>query len=57
MDKDVRIAQLEAEVAELKRLLTAALDENARLKRTSGKEKGTVPFFVSFGEPQATEDS
>jgi len=35
MDKDVRIAQLEAEVAELKRLLASALDEVARLKRNS----------------------
>lgn len=35
MDKDVRITELEAEVAELKRLLAKALDEIARLKRNS----------------------
>jgi len=35
MDKDRRIAELEGEVAELKRLLAAALDEIARLKRDS----------------------
>ncbi len=35
MDQDVRIALSGAGVAELKRLLTAALDEIARLKRTS----------------------
>lgn len=35
MDKDVRIAELQAEVAELKRLLAAALDQIARLKRDS----------------------
>lgn len=35
MDKDVRIAELEAEVAELKRLLATALDEIARLKKNS----------------------
>lgn len=35
MDKDVRIAELEAEVAELKRLLAAALDQIARLQRDS----------------------
>ncbi len=35
MDKDVRIVPLAAEVAELMRLLAAALDEKARLKRTS----------------------
>ena len=35
MDKDRRIAELEAEVAELKRLLAKALDEIARLKRNS----------------------
>lgn len=35
MDKDRRIAELEAEVVELKRLLAKALDEIARLKRNS----------------------
>ena len=35
MDKDVRIAELKAEVAQLKRLLATALDEIARLKRDS----------------------
>jgi transposase len=35
MDKAVRIAELEAEVAELKRLLTVALGEIARLKKNS----------------------
>jgi len=35
MDKDGRIAELEGEVAELKRLLAKALDEIARLKRDS----------------------
>ena len=35
MDKDVRIAELEVEVAELKRLLAAALDRIARLGKTS----------------------
>lgn len=35
MDKDVRIAELESEVRELKRLLFLALDEIARLKKNS----------------------
>jgi hypothetical protein len=35
MDKDARIAELEAEVAELKRLLAAALDQIARLSKNS----------------------
>ena len=35
MDKDVRIAELEAEVAELKRLLALALDQIARLRKNS----------------------
>jgi Family of unknown function (DUF6444) len=35
MDKDVRIRELEGEVAELKRLLAGALDKIARLEKTS----------------------
>jgi len=44
--KDRRIAELEREVAELKTLLKAALDEIARLKKHSGNSS-KPPFSIA----------
>lgn len=55
MDKDVRIAQLEAEVAELKRLLAVALEQIARLSRTS--RTSSKPPSSDIIKPPANKSS